>query len=269
MNYSKIGERLKLIRERKGLSYEQIFEITKIQPYILKGIEEGKSLVSPVFLKGFIRTYASSLGLDPDVLFQLSESGVKKKEETKKKEVAKIHEKTKRKYLLYLLPLLIFFLILKVIWLTKMAKDAMPGHQEKPKDLVNQALGVANQIPPEDQPIPSPPVLKNSDQKSQNLEKTQEKTAFPSDSSLFQEIKNSVFTQEILIQSSEAMEIYFKLDKKSTITKRLNPSEWFYIKAKESIYLRFDKIQGDVQIFHNGKKEDLKSHKGFFEKSFP
>ena len=49
MNYSKIGEHLRLIRERKGLSYEQIFEITKIQPSILQGIEEGQSPVSPVF----------------------------------------------------------------------------------------------------------------------------------------------------------------------------------------------------------------------------
>ena len=70
MDYSRIGNRLKLVRERKGLSYEQIFEITRIQPSILEGIEEGKATVSPVFFKGFIKNYARSLGIDPEEMFK-------------------------------------------------------------------------------------------------------------------------------------------------------------------------------------------------------
>ena len=88
MDYSKIGNHLRLVRERKGLSHEQIFEITRIQPSILRGIEEGKASIAPGFLKGFIKTYARSLGLDlEDIFNQLEKENQQKealKEETKK-----------------------------------------------------------------------------------------------------------------------------------------------------------------------------------------
>ena len=270
MNYSKIGERLKLIRERKGLSYEQIFEITKIQPSILKGIEEGKSLVSPVFLRGFIKTYASSLGLDPELLFQLSEVETVEKEEIESEEAPQKQEKTKKRYFLYLLPLSAFFLIFSVIWFVDIANNLSEKNKEEIKPSTNQDSEVQERVSPESQPISSLSPLKSSDQKNQESEKekAQDETSLVSGQSLFQEIRNSLFRKEILIQSSQAMDIYFKLDKQSTITKRLNPFEWFHIKAQESIYLRFDTIQGDIQIFYNGKKVNLENYKGFFERKF-
>ena len=270
MNHSKIGEHLKLIRERKGLSYEQIFEITKIQPSILKGIEEGKSIVSPVFLRGFIKTYAISLGLDPDVLFQLSEAGSEKTEEVKPVEVTQKPEKPKRKYLLYLLLFAALPLILLTIWFKNTTPHRTGKREEKREPFVNKNTEAQEEASLKKQSLSPPAILKSSDEvKSPESEKAVAQELLVSDQSLlFQKIKGSLFKKEVLIQSSEAMDIYFKLDKKSMITKRLNPYEWFQMKAQENIYLRFDKIQGDVSIFYNGTKVDFESYKGFFERNF-
>jgi cytoskeletal protein RodZ len=74
MNIETAGPRLKKIRQEKGLSLEDMQKKTKIHPNILRSIE-GDSItdLSPIYLKGFIKIYCNSLGLDPkDYLGQVS-----------------------------------------------------------------------------------------------------------------------------------------------------------------------------------------------------
>ena len=61
-----IGAFLKNERQRRGLDLGLISEITRIRPHILKALEneEWGSLPSPIFVKGFVRSYAHALGLD-------------------------------------------------------------------------------------------------------------------------------------------------------------------------------------------------------------
>jgi len=68
-----LGALLKNKREEMGLSYAQIFEITKLQPHFLEALEneEWDHLPSPAFVKGFIRSYARALGLAEDGLVAL------------------------------------------------------------------------------------------------------------------------------------------------------------------------------------------------------
>ena len=63
---SGVGALLKNERQRKGLSFDQVFEMTKIQPHILQALEneDWLSLPSPIFVKGFVRSYAHAVGLD-------------------------------------------------------------------------------------------------------------------------------------------------------------------------------------------------------------
>ncbi len=65
MNTEAIGEKLKKIRQSKGLSLEDVHKKTKIHLNILKAIE-GESLtnLSPIYLKGFLKIYCQCLGLD-------------------------------------------------------------------------------------------------------------------------------------------------------------------------------------------------------------
>ncbi len=261
MDYSKIGNHLKLIRERKGLSYDQIFEITRIQPTILKEIEEGSSNISPVFLKGFIKSYARSMGLDPEELFQQ----LKNKEEIKEKSIdretkARASGYRYKKIISFknIVSLGIFLILLSfVLWLTFSFKKELAKKDIttlKPPSLKKKAsadpeLSFKNKLPvsslqiPTENDFPAPP------------------------ETLFNKIKNSVFKQDLLIQSPEPLKIYFKADGGSIVTKTLEPFVYFHIKAKKSIYLRFDENRNNILIFHNGKKTDT-GGKAFFEQTF-
>lgn len=63
---SGVGALLKDERQRKGLDFGQISEMTRIQPHILQALEseDWPSLPSPIFVKGFVRSYAHAVGLD-------------------------------------------------------------------------------------------------------------------------------------------------------------------------------------------------------------
>lgn len=66
MNIETAGARLKKIRQEKGLSLEDIQKKTKIHLNVLRAIEgDSISDLSPIYLKGFIKIYCGSLGLDP------------------------------------------------------------------------------------------------------------------------------------------------------------------------------------------------------------
>lgn len=66
MNIELIGERLKKIRQEKGLTLEDLQKKTKVHLNILKAIE-GETLtnLSSIYLKGFIKIYCKALDLDP------------------------------------------------------------------------------------------------------------------------------------------------------------------------------------------------------------
>lgn len=63
---TKLGELLKSEREKRGLSLHEIGMSLKINPKILKAIEDGDqaNLPAKTFLRGFVKTYAQYLRLD-------------------------------------------------------------------------------------------------------------------------------------------------------------------------------------------------------------
>jgi cytoskeleton protein RodZ len=62
------GEKLKLEREKRKISLEQISSTTKIGTRMLQALEEEKfsQLPGGIFNKGFVRAYARAVGLDED-----------------------------------------------------------------------------------------------------------------------------------------------------------------------------------------------------------
>lgn len=75
MTTESVGPYLKHARETQGLSLDQVASVTRIQLKYLQAIEEEQFAVLPelVFTKGFVRTYARSLGMDEqDVLRRFS-----------------------------------------------------------------------------------------------------------------------------------------------------------------------------------------------------
>ena len=67
-----IGERLHNAREAKGLSLDAVEGLTRIRAAYLQALEDEQfdRLPGPAYVKGFLRTYAAALGLDPDLLLE-------------------------------------------------------------------------------------------------------------------------------------------------------------------------------------------------------
>ncbi len=78
------GKALKQVRERMGIDSQTISRETKIPIKTLEWIEEEafEKLPPLVYLKGFLRSYAQSLGLDPP---KVIEEYIRYMEESKKK----------------------------------------------------------------------------------------------------------------------------------------------------------------------------------------
>ena len=80
---STVAEQLRQAREAKNLTVQQVAEVTKMRTDHLRALEEGKFDVfsAPVYIRGFVRTYATLLKLDvPQVMSALeAELGATKK----------------------------------------------------------------------------------------------------------------------------------------------------------------------------------------------
>jgi flagellar biosynthesis protein FlhG len=78
------GKALKQVRERMGVEPQTISKETKISMKTLEWIEEEafEKLPPLVYLKGFLKSYAQSLGLDPQ---KVIEEYIRSMEESKKK----------------------------------------------------------------------------------------------------------------------------------------------------------------------------------------
>ncbi|WP_455675351.1 helix-turn-helix domain-containing protein [Pradoshia sp.] len=68
---TELGKILKEARETKGLSLDDLQQITKIQKRYLIGIEEGNYDMMPgqFYVRAFIKQYAEAVGLDAEQLF--------------------------------------------------------------------------------------------------------------------------------------------------------------------------------------------------------
>jgi cytoskeletal protein RodZ len=67
-----VGEQLRQAREQQGLSFQHLGELTKIKTDHLRALEESNwdAFSAPVYIKGFVRTYAQALHLDAAALSQ-------------------------------------------------------------------------------------------------------------------------------------------------------------------------------------------------------
>lgn len=65
---SSVGPYLRELRERRGVSLEEIARVTRVVRCYLEAIEGGRfeELPAPVFTRGFIRSYCQALGEAPD-----------------------------------------------------------------------------------------------------------------------------------------------------------------------------------------------------------
>jgi len=80
------GRYLKKVRQKKGLSLEEISAETRIAINILHLIENEKHerLPAEVFVKGFLRAYAGTVATDSDEVLQLYRTSLDRHRETER-----------------------------------------------------------------------------------------------------------------------------------------------------------------------------------------
>jgi cytoskeleton protein RodZ len=68
-----LGVLLRSERERRGVTREQLFQRTRLRPNLLEALEneDWERLPAPAFVKGFLRSYASALGMDEEKILKL------------------------------------------------------------------------------------------------------------------------------------------------------------------------------------------------------
>jgi cytoskeleton protein RodZ len=78
-----LGAALRAERDKKGMSLDQVASVTKLRTPMLEALENEawESLPHPVFVRGFIRTYAKVLGADEKYLLSLYEQVMPEKTE--------------------------------------------------------------------------------------------------------------------------------------------------------------------------------------------
>jgi cytoskeletal protein RodZ len=71
-----VGAYLKEERENRSLTHDQVAQITKLRPNILKAMEneDWDNLPQAVFVRGFVKSYAQALGLDERKALNLYEN---------------------------------------------------------------------------------------------------------------------------------------------------------------------------------------------------
>ena len=308
MNYEKIGAFLKKEREQKGLSYYQVFEITRIQPSILRSIEEGKPEISEAFFKNFIKTYVKFLDLDLDVVLKQEDikNNPNKEKTVEHKKNNNSQSYSKRSVFIAMAWLLVFIFVGSFFFnrnssneSEKHALNTQTGEEkadskqkadlleiteealsQKSDEKTNQADSNPNYMEDKENQTKNQKDIKPEGAKGQqNLDTknskalltNQDKTSLNNskkDENLWSQIRNTRFQQELMIKTLEPVKIYFKIDQQPTLTKDLRPLVWFVIKAKESLYIRFDEKVNQVEMFYNGVKWDIPSSARFFEKTF-
>ncbi|TKS61026.1 MAG: helix-turn-helix domain-containing protein [Nitrospira sp.] len=98
-----VGEFFRQVRETKGLTVDEVASKTRIRSDFVKALEDGNfaKLPDQVFARGFVRSYARSLGLDEeDAIHRFIQSAgafYEKKDERERLKVRQAEEERKRR----------------------------------------------------------------------------------------------------------------------------------------------------------------------------
>ena len=97
-----VGEFFKQVRETKGLTIDEVASKTRIRTDFVKALEDGNfaKLPDQVFARGFVRSYARSLGLDEeDAIHRFTQSAgafYEKQDDRERLKARQVEEERKR-----------------------------------------------------------------------------------------------------------------------------------------------------------------------------
>ena len=134
-----LGTKLKVAREAKGLTIEQLSEMTKISPAFISAIESGRWDLLPgrVYLKPFTKLCAEALGLDVNQLYEIIDGAMpedRKKYELPISDPSPTAPSTKR--LDYKLPIVAISILIIILLISFVVKTKQFGIGSVKRDVV-------------------------------------------------------------------------------------------------------------------------------------
>lgn len=119
-----LGEYLKKEREKKGITLDEVSNFTRIRKTYLQEIEDGNiEMQPPVFIKGFLKSYAEFLGLDGQEILEKYNDIIKEKEGTAEAEKGfELEPVVDRRR--YLIPALLALSLITAIYLLSTSNDS-------------------------------------------------------------------------------------------------------------------------------------------------
>ncbi len=170
---TELGTFLKQRREASGLTLDQIQQTTKIQKRYIIAIEEGdyKNLPGSFYARAFIKTYAESLGLDVDELYETYAKDLPKIEPqptvqlSRKQTYSKASETSSRvsRWVPKVMLVLVAFLLMTAVYYVVRNLDfgdqnASPAEPSNSGVTIDQNKDVPKEEPVEEEPVVEEPV---------------------------------------------------------------------------------------------------------------
>jgi len=168
-----IGEFFRQVRETKGLTIDEVASKTRIRTDFVKALEDGNfaKLPDQVFARGFVRSYARSLGLDEDdAIHRFAQSAgayYDKQGERERLKVRQAEEERKRQANRKAVAIAIGIAILTLIFLLSREQSSLLVRRSSSDLSASESKRVAPPIPESQDAPPSqqaeavPPALKN------------------------------------------------------------------------------------------------------------
>jgi cytoskeletal protein RodZ len=266
------GAKLKLEREKRSVTLEQISLSTKIGMRMLQALEEDKfsQLPGGIFNKGFVRAYARHIGLDEDqtITDYLEASGEGPAPEPEaavesKPAPAEVREQSAHRPLPWGLFAAILLMVALALWFWKRSQHNSERHPEQSsapivaqKPVTNASTGDATAVPPNanattaEKDVPSKEISASSSAKNAVTEAAQIAPATP---------MPGEFTVVILARDESWISI--KTDGKAIFEYTMLPETQHAVHAQKEVVIRAGNT-GALDFIFNGKKLDSQGDYG-------
>lgn len=253
------GEKLKLEREKRAVTLEQISLSTKIGTRMLQALEENKfnQLPGGIFNKGFVRAYARCVGLDEDqaVADYLEASGEAAPvhiEAAAEPEIRILEEESSRPsrdlpWALFAAGLLVVALALSFWSYRKRDRRASPPRPPAPVVAQQQTIPAA--------PVPAPqtstPMGAGASVSDASLPGpvAQTKVEMPA----FEPLSKATGGFSVMVQARENSWVTLTVDGKTVLSDLLLAGTQKAARGRQEIVVRAGNI-GGLDLFFNGKK---------------
>jgi len=141
MGILELCAKLKEKRKELGYSLEEVVEKTKLYPSVIKDLEEGNlNNLNPTYLKGFIKIYASFLGIDTKEFIKEEKIPLKTKETQTTREnvfdlILRLFKTFKKIILIILILVLLIVFFIKILKTFKAIKSPTLDIKEQLKSI--------------------------------------------------------------------------------------------------------------------------------------